>query len=226
MSKLLFLHTPHFTPKKLHTKTFSAIVTQSLTPLHCKCRLLSFSLNTTTTRSNSHLLSQIHYHRRSFSVRSFDDSSSETKIQEPQQQAVVNEDYESRGKSKDEDEYPSGEFEYEKFSAWKIFTVKLRMLVAFPWERVRKGSVLTMKLRGQVLFLFFYALWNLRDDLCLIPVVFFFFLCWCCHVAQILKCHWWIHGMVNRITLVYYYMLWYLKNRTLCFVAEISKIFF
>lgn len=55
---------------------------------------------------------------------------------------------------------------------------------------------------------------------------FFFFLCWCCHVAQILKCHWWIHGMVNRITLVYYYMLWYLKNRTLCFVAEISKFFF
>lgn len=150
MSKLLFLQTPHFTPKKLHTKTFSAIVTQSLTPLHCKCRLLSFSLNTTTTRSISHLLSQIHYHRRSFSVRSFDDSSSETKIQEPQQQAVVNEDYESRGKSKDEDEYPSGEFEYEKFSAWKIFTVKLRMLVAFPWERVRKGSVLTMKLRGQI----------------------------------------------------------------------------
>lgn len=62
----------------------------------------------------------------------------------------MNEDYESRGKSKDEDEYPSGEFEYEKFSAWKIFTVKLRMLVAFPWERVRKGSVLTMKLRGQI----------------------------------------------------------------------------
>ncbi|KAL9433366.1 hypothetical protein AB3S75_028237 [Citrus x aurantiifolia] len=150
MSKLLFLHTPHFTPKKLHTKTFSAILTQSLTPLHCKCRLLSFSLNTTTTRSNSHFLSQIHYYRRSFSVRSFDDSSSETKIQEPQQQAVVNEDYESRGKSKNEDEYPSGEFEYEKFSAWKIFTVKLRMLVAFPWERVRKGSVLTMKLRGQI----------------------------------------------------------------------------
>jgi protease-4 len=25
------------------------------------------------------------------------------------------------------------------------------MLIAFPWERVRKGSVLTMKLRGQVL---------------------------------------------------------------------------
>lgn len=62
----------------------------------------------------------------------------------------MNEDYESRGKSKDEDEYPSGEFEYEKFNAWKIFTVKLRMLVAFPWERVRKGSVLTMKLRGQI----------------------------------------------------------------------------
>lgn len=153
MSKLLFLHSPHFTPNKLHTKTFSAILIQSLTPLHSKYRLLSFSLNTTTTttrRLNSHLLSQIHYLRRSFSVRSFDESSSETNVQEPQQQAVVDEDYKSGGKSKHEEEYPSGEFEFEKFSPWKNFTVKLRMLVAFPWERVRKGSVLTMKLRGQV----------------------------------------------------------------------------
>lgn len=61
----------------------------------------------------------------------------------------MDEDYKSGGKSKHE-EYPSGEFEFEKFSPWKNFTVKLRMLVAFPWERVRKGSVLTMKLRGQI----------------------------------------------------------------------------
>lgn len=53
-----------------------------------------------------------------------------------------------------EDEYPSGEFQFEKLSGWKSFVVKLRMLIAYPWERVRKGSVLTMKLRGQVLIYF------------------------------------------------------------------------
>lgn len=50
------------------------------------------------------------------------------------------------------DEYPSDEFEFREISGWKSFVVKLRMLIAFPWERVRKGSVLTMKLRGQVRF--------------------------------------------------------------------------
>ncbi|XP_010905778.1 serine protease SPPA, chloroplastic isoform X1 [Elaeis guineensis] len=45
---------------------------------------------------------------------------------------------------------PTGEFEMEEFAWWKSFVVKLRMLFAFPWERVKKGSVLTMKLRGQI----------------------------------------------------------------------------
>jgi hypothetical protein len=35
--------------------------------------------------------------------------------------------------------------------------VKLRMLVAPPWQRVRKGSVLTMKLRGEVGGLLLYV---------------------------------------------------------------------
>ncbi|KAG9448648.1 hypothetical protein H6P81_008613 [Aristolochia fimbriata] len=48
------------------------------------------------------------------------------------------------------EEYPSGEFEFEEVSGWRSFVVKLRMLIAFPWQRVRKGSVLTMKLRGQI----------------------------------------------------------------------------
>lgn len=55
------------------------------------------------------------------------------------------------GRGRDED-YPSGEFQFEEFSWWRKFTVKLKMLVAFPWERVRKGAVLNMKLRGQVIF--------------------------------------------------------------------------
>lgn len=33
---------------------------------------------------------------------------------------------------------------------WVSFLVKLRMLFAFPWERVKKGSVLSIKLRGQI----------------------------------------------------------------------------
>ncbi|KAG1327492.1 putative Serine protease SPPA, chloroplastic [Cocos nucifera] len=45
---------------------------------------------------------------------------------------------------------PTGQFEMEEFGWWKTFVVKLRMLFAFPWERVKKGSVLTMKLRGQI----------------------------------------------------------------------------
>ncbi|KAJ4713276.1 serine protease SPPA, chloroplastic [Melia azedarach] len=146
MSKLLFLHTSHITPK-INTKTFSAVLAHGLSPLHFKCRLVSFSAH-----SNSHRLSRIHHLsslRRSFSVRAFDESPADTKILTEEQKVAVNEDDKSGGKSKDE-EYPSGELEFENFSAWKSFTVKLRMLVAFPWERVRKGSVLTMKLRGQI----------------------------------------------------------------------------
>ncbi|XP_077237699.1 serine protease SPPA, chloroplastic-like [Tasmannia lanceolata] len=48
------------------------------------------------------------------------------------------------------DEYPSGDFEFEKITGWKSFVVKLRTLFAFPWERVPMGSVLSMKLRGQI----------------------------------------------------------------------------
>lgn len=47
-------------------------------------------------------------------------------------------------------DYPSGEFEYDKPSSWMRFVVKLRMLLALPWQRVKKGSVLTIKLRGQI----------------------------------------------------------------------------
>ncbi|XP_017242541.1 serine protease SPPA, chloroplastic isoform X2 [Daucus carota subsp. sativus] len=47
-------------------------------------------------------------------------------------------------------DYPTGEFEYKEPSGWMSFVVKLRMLIALPWQRVKKGSVLTMKLRGQI----------------------------------------------------------------------------
>ncbi|KAJ9677171.1 hypothetical protein PVL29_022259 [Vitis rotundifolia] len=67
-------------------------------------------------------------HRRNVSLRAFD-SSSETKS---------------------DVEYPTGDFEFKEMSGWMSSVVKLRMLIAFPWERVRKGSVFTMKLRGQI----------------------------------------------------------------------------
>ncbi|KAK6921079.1 Peptidase S49 [Dillenia turbinata] len=81
------------------------------------------------------------FHQRlNFSIHAFD-SSSETKSGEEKSSSESNE-------AKPED-YPTGDFEFKEFSGWKKFSVKLKMLFAFPWERVRNGSVLTMKLRGQ-----------------------------------------------------------------------------
>lgn len=147
MSKLLFLHTPHIT-SRIHTKTFCLIVNQTLSPFPLKYRLL-YSSPLSTAHSNLHALSQIHSIRRCFSLHAFDDSPSDAKTQQEQQ---LNEVDTTQVKSTDET-YPSGEFEFEKYGAWKSFNMKLRMLIAFPWERIRKGSVLTMKLRGQVCFL-------------------------------------------------------------------------
>ncbi|MED6183919.1 hypothetical protein PIB30_042469 [Stylosanthes scabra] len=49
-----------------------------------------------------------------------------------------------------DEEYPTGEFKFEPVTGFRTLLVKLNMLFALPWERVRKGSVLTMKLRGQI----------------------------------------------------------------------------
>ncbi|KAF3331460.1 Serine protease SPPA [Carex littledalei] len=48
------------------------------------------------------------------------------------------------------EEFPSGEFEMEEFGLWRQSLVKLRMLIAPPWQRVRQGSVLSMKLSGEI----------------------------------------------------------------------------
>ncbi|PKA65816.1 protease IV [Apostasia shenzhenica] len=55
-----------------------------------------------------------------------------------------------KDESATEAEYPTGDFRMEEFGWWMRVMVKLRMLFAFPWERVKKGSVLTMKLRGRI----------------------------------------------------------------------------
>lgn len=49
-----------------------------------------------------------------------------------------------------EEDYPSGELEYQERGGWDGFVTKCRMLIAFPWQRVKKGSVLKLKLAGAV----------------------------------------------------------------------------
>ncbi|KAJ8553755.1 hypothetical protein K7X08_024433 [Anisodus acutangulus] len=82
---------------------------------------------------------------RNFSVSAFDTKNDDVSSSS----AEINGDDNAKSSAK-EDQYPSGEFEFEEYGAWKSLVVKFRMLFAFPWERVRKGSVLTMKLRGQI----------------------------------------------------------------------------
>ncbi|KAM1340561.1 hypothetical protein ACFX2H_038934 [Malus domestica] len=137
MSKLILLHTSyHLTP--IHLRSCNAVVSPSLfTPSSLRSQCLRLQ-----SISPSPPLSL-----RSISARAFDSSSPETKEVESKEsdgEIVI------KTTTADTKEYPSGEFQFEKASAWKSFVVKLRMLIAFPWQRVKKGSVLTIKLRGQV----------------------------------------------------------------------------
>ncbi|EYU38164.1 hypothetical protein ABFS82_04G140000 [Erythranthe guttata] len=50
----------------------------------------------------------------------------------------------------DDNKYPTGEFVYREYDPWENLVVKFKMLFAFPWQRVKKGSVLTMKIRGEI----------------------------------------------------------------------------
>ncbi|XP_068305909.1 serine protease SPPA, chloroplastic-like [Pyrus communis] len=137
MSKLILLHTSyHLTP--IHRRACNSVVSPSLfTPSSLRSQCLR-----PQSISPSPPLSL-----RSISARAFDSSSPETKEEELKESdgEIVN-----KTTTADTKEYPSGEFQFEKASAWKSFVVKLRMLIAFPWQRVKKGSVLTIKLRGQV----------------------------------------------------------------------------
>ncbi|XP_027192880.1 serine protease SPPA, chloroplastic-like isoform X2 [Cicer arietinum] len=49
-----------------------------------------------------------------------------------------------------DDDYPTGDFHFKPVTGWNKFLVKLKMLIAFPWERVQHGSVLKIILRGQL----------------------------------------------------------------------------
>ncbi|KAJ6411479.1 hypothetical protein OIU84_008117 [Salix udensis] len=84
----------------------------------------------------------LHFAAEPLSVHAFDSDDSKTEQEEEKK--------ESFHAKKSDDDYPSGEFDFQEIGAWNRFLVKLKMLIAWPWERVRKGSVLTMKLRGQI----------------------------------------------------------------------------
>ncbi|GAB2302424.1 hypothetical protein Dimus_036435 [Dionaea muscipula] len=92
-----------------------------------------------------------HRHRRSLStVRALENSTSPESQISQQKSKIESEDSPNGTPIRGIEDYPTGEFEFEEFDWWKKFLVKIRMLFAFPWERVKKGSVLTLKLRGQV----------------------------------------------------------------------------
>lgn len=151
MSK--FLHSSHLTcihlPAILAKSPPPIRRVPSLSPLQFSSR---FSFYTLLSRPIPlHDYSNFH---RNLSFRAFDSSSEAKTDSAPSEKEVQTE---SRSEIDDNgslkrgvDEYPSGEFEFKSPGAWDSFMVKLRMLVALPWQRVRKGSVLTMKLRGQV----------------------------------------------------------------------------
>ncbi|KAJ4972659.1 hypothetical protein NE237_005833 [Protea cynaroides] len=141
-------------------RSFSAVLLNSPFPIQCSSfssNLIHFEPQIAPSYSKRLVLlkyfSSSIRHRDS-SVRAFE-SSSETK-EESKKDAETSD--ESEAKSLDnngswigsKDDYPTGEFEFREISGWKSFVVKLRMLFALPWQRVRKGSVLSMKLRGQI----------------------------------------------------------------------------
>ncbi|KAK6925178.1 Peptidase S49 [Dillenia turbinata] len=154
-----FLQTPRFTT----TARLSHTLTLSSSPIISKFPILPSLSNPThkclfSLYAPSPLSALPSFQRRlNFSIHAFD-SSSETKSQEEKSSSESNEakpeavaDGDENGSLKaSSEDYPTGDFEFREFSGWKKFSVKLKMLFAFPWERVRKGSVLTMKLRGQI----------------------------------------------------------------------------
>lgn len=151
MSKLLLLlhSSPPLPPPAFHFTTAPILHHRATTLLRASILSKkppnlssSLALYRKATLSSSFLSPSSSFRCRTFSVRAFDSDDSKTEQEEEKKESF-------HVKKSDED-YPSGEFDFQEIGAWNRFLVKLKMLIAFPWERVRKGSVLTMKLRGQI----------------------------------------------------------------------------
>ncbi|KAL9337614.1 hypothetical protein Peur_069383 [Populus x canadensis] len=151
MSKLLLLlhSSPPLPPPPFHFTTAPILHHRATTLLRASILSKkppnlssSLALFRKATLYSSFLSPSSSFRCRTFSVRAFDSDDSKTEQEEEKKESF-------HVKKSDED-YPSGEFDFQEIGAWNRFLVKLKMLIAFPWERVRKGSVLTMKLRGQI----------------------------------------------------------------------------
>uniref|UniRef100_A0A6M2FAT7 Peptidase S49 domain-containing protein n=1 Tax=Populus davidiana TaxID=266767 RepID=A0A6M2FAT7_9ROSI len=146
MSKLLLLlHSSppfHFTTAPILHHRATTVLRASILSKKPHNLSSSLALFRKATLSSSFLSPSSSFRCRTFSVRAFDSDDSKTEQEEEKKESF-------HVKKSDED-YPSGEFDFQEIGAWNRFLVKLKMLIAFPWERVRKGSVLTMKLRGQI----------------------------------------------------------------------------
>lgn len=150
MSKLLLLQTPHFTSVHLRT-TISSILSKSPPPTLCIPRRSIPLPSPPLSLSYFQLLP-------SFSTKAFDTRNDDVVASEEKDKDEVVDDGNgklggSEHNKEDEEKYPTGEFQFREYGLWESFLVKCRMLFALPWKRVRKGSVLTMKLRGQVHFI-------------------------------------------------------------------------
>ncbi|KAJ6874402.1 serine protease SPPA [Populus alba x Populus x berolinensis] len=145
MSKLLLLlHSSppfHFTTAPILHHRATTVLRASILSKKPP-NLSSLALLRKATLSSSFLSPSSSFRCRTFSVRAFDSDDSKTEQEEEKK--------DSFHVKKSDGDYPSGEFDFQEIGAWNRFLVKLKMLIAFPWERVRKGSVLTMKLRGQI----------------------------------------------------------------------------
>ncbi|XP_058768439.1 serine protease SPPA, chloroplastic-like [Vicia villosa] len=130
---LLLLPTPPPLTSFYHRSTLSSSSSSSSSTSSLQFHnRFSFSLPLTPTK-------------RHISLRAFD-STSDSKVQQEEKEGAI----EGENVRIADEDYPTGEFEFKPITGWRNFLVKVKMLIAYPWERVRKGSVLTMKLRGQI----------------------------------------------------------------------------
>ncbi|KAF6140012.1 hypothetical protein GIB67_001753 [Kingdonia uniflora] len=115
---------------------------------------ISISPTTTSRSLSKHTLIYPQSNpRKQFSIRAFETSSekdSSTECEKESSGGEIADEFGNGSLKRSDEEYPSGEFEFKEIAGWDGFVVKLRMLFAYPWERVKKGSVLTMKLRGEI----------------------------------------------------------------------------
>ncbi|CAO2818423.1 unnamed protein product [Amaranthus hypochondriacus] len=143
-------HTLHFlsTFSLSSSATSSSSIVSSTSTSHFSSHHSSLSLSISRPQSFALFLSPIS--RRNFSVSAFDSDSNSSSTQVDSKPKLEGKGEDSGNGAPKTEEFPTGEFEFKEFGLWKNFVVKCRMLIAFPWQRVKKGSVLTMKLRGQI----------------------------------------------------------------------------